>query len=170
MGRMIRRHDFDAVILPDHRCLSACVFLLAAAVDKNVQGSVGIHRPYFTSGTPNEIGREIRALKAEAVSYLEEMNLPARLAEDMFSVDPGKVRMLTDRELEDYRLSSKDFVAQESDTHRMMGDLNMSRAAYEAFRADLNYSCSVFMGRPTRMQECVQEIAQKHGIPLGASK
>jgi hypothetical protein len=50
MGRYLRAMNFDVVILPDAVCYSACVFLLAAGIDKKVQGHVGIHRPYFTSG------------------------------------------------------------------------------------------------------------------------
>jgi len=165
MGRMLRAHEFDAVIPDGHTCMSACVFLLAAAVDKSVYGSVGIHRPYFVSGTPEGIAGEIRDLKDLSAAFLREMNIPERLAEDMFSVDPGKIRMLTDRELEDYRLSSKDFVAQESDIHRKMDDLSMSRQEYETFRSDLDYSCRVFVGQPARMKGCVGEVARRHGIP-----
>jgi hypothetical protein len=169
MGRMLRKHDFNALIPKGHACMSACVFLLAAAVDKTVQGSVGIHRPYFVSGSPESIAGEIRELKALSAAFFREMNIPERLAEDMFSVDPGKVRILTSRELEDYRLSSKDFVAQEGDTLRTMNQLGMSRQAYERFRYDLNYSCRAFIGRPARMNECVSDVARRHGIPMEVS-
>lgn len=165
MGRILRAHGFDAVIPDGHTCMSACVFLLAAAVDKSVYGRVGIHRPYFVSGDPQIIAREIRDMKALSAAFLREMNIPERLAEDMFSVDPGKIRMLTDRELEDYRLNSKDFVAQEADIHRKMDELGMSRQEYETFRSDLDYSCRVFISQPARMKECVGEVARRHRIP-----
>lgn len=55
MGRYLRAMSFDAVILPDAVCYSACVFLLAAGIDKKVQGYVGIHRPYFTSGVAGSV-------------------------------------------------------------------------------------------------------------------
>ncbi|WP_281995667.1 hypothetical protein [Ruegeria faecimaris] len=170
MGRMFRANGFDAVVPSGHNCMSACVFLLAAAVHKNVEGGVGIHRPYFVSGSPENVGEEIRKLKGVSAEFLREMNVPERLAEDVFSVDPGKVRMLTTRELEDYRLNSKDFVSQETDTHNMMRDLGMSRQEYEAFRSDLDYSCRVFVGRSHEMNACVGEVARRHGIPWKTSQ
>ena len=127
MGRIMRAEGFDAVIREDAICLSACVFLLAAGVDKTVDGSVGIHRPYFVSGDPVGITAEIRNLKRLSGEYFGEMNIPERLAEDMFSVDPGKMRMLTRREMEDYRLDSKDFVAQETDIMRMAQIIGFTR-------------------------------------------
>ncbi|WP_412509728.1 hypothetical protein [Roseovarius sp. SYSU LYC5161] len=140
---------------------------MAAAIDKTVHGTVGIHRPYFVSGDPDRIGEEIKALRLRSIDYLREMNIPQRLAEDMFSVDPGNVRMLTEREMEDYRLNSKDFAAQESDIQRMMGDLGMSRQDYEAFRSDLDYYCKVYTGQPARMRSCVVDVVERHGIPMG---
>lgn len=166
MGRYLRAMNFDAVILPDAACYSACVFLLAAGINKTVHGYVGIHRPYFTSGGTGSVSDAIKATKLEAEAYFEEMNIPARLAEDMFSIDPANMRILSDSELRDYRLNSKDYAAQESDTIGMIDDLGVSREEYEAFRQDLNYSCQIFMGRADQMNACMREVANRHGIPI----
>lgn len=166
MGRYLRAMSFDAVILPDAVCYSACVFLLAAGIDKKVQGYVGIHRPYFTSSGAGSVSDAIKATKLEAEAYFEEMNIPGRLAEDMFSIDPANMRILSETELRDYRLNSKDYAAQESDTVGMIDDLGVSREAYEAFRQDLNYSCQIFMGRADRLNACMRDVANRHGIPL----
>lgn len=170
MGRDLRAHDFDAAIPPGHTCMSACVFLLAAALDKNVQGKVGIHRPYFASGDPGRVAEEVRELKDLSMIYLREMNIPERLAEDMFSVDPGRMRILSSREMEDYRLDSKDYAAQEADIHRMMRNLGMTREEYEALRSDLRYACEIFVGQPDRISACVDGVAERHGVKMGAGR
>lgn len=166
MGRYLRAMEFEAIVLPDTVCYSACVFLLAAGVDKKVQGDVGIHRPYFTTATSISVSDAIKATKAEAEAYFEEMNIPSRLAEDMFSIEPANMRILSEAELRDYRLNSKDYAAQETDTIGMVERLGVTREAYEAFRQDLNYSCQIFMGSPERLTTCMGEVAARHAIPM----
>jgi hypothetical protein len=170
MGRILRSHGFNAVISDGQSCLSACVFLLAASIGKTVNGNVGIHRPYFVGGSSGSVAEEIQQMKDLSAAYFREMNIPDRLAEDMFSVDPAKIRILSPRELEDYRLNAKDFVAQETDIVRMMHDFGLSRAEYEAFRADHDYYCRVFKGQHKRMQECVTGVAERHGVKMGDIK
>jgi len=159
MGRYLRTMEFEAVVPPNMVCYSACVFLLAAGLDKKVQGDIGIHRPYFTTSTSGSVANAIKETKAEAEAYFEEMNIPIRLAEDMFSIDPADMRILTSTELRDYRLNSKDYAAQESDTIGMVDQLGVSREEYEAFRQDLNFSCQIFMGRPDSLNACIRGIA-----------
>lgn len=166
MGRYLRAMGFTAIVPPDAVCYSACVFLLAGGVEKKVEGHVGIHRPYFTTGTFGSVVEAIKATKDEVEAYFEEMNIPGRLAEDMFSIEPADMRVLSAEELRDYRLSSKDYAAQESDTIDMVERLGVSRAAYEAFRQDLNYTCQIFMGRPERLTVCMRDVAARHNIPM----
>lgn len=166
MGRMLRANGFDAVIPDGHTCMSACVFLLAATINKSVFGTVGIHRPYFVSGPSENVAEEILEVKALLAAFLREVNVSDRLVEDMFSVDPGQMRILTPRELEDYRLNSTDFVSREETTLRMMSDLGISRQTYEAFRSDLDYYCRIFTGQPTRMATCIDDVARKYGISM----
>lgn len=166
MGRYLRSMDFTTVVLPDMVCYSACVFLLAGGLDKKVQGHVGIHRPYFTTGAAGSVAEAIKAIKTEAEAYFQEMNIPGRLAEDMFSIEPANMRILSETELRDYRLNSKDYSAQEADTIGMVEQLGVSREAYEAFRQDLNYSCQIFMARPERLTTCMREVSARHNIPM----
>ena len=166
MGRYLRSMDFDAVVVPNAVCYSACVFLLAAGVDKKVQGIVGIHRPYFSTGVSGSVSEAIKAAKADAESFLDEMNIPKKLAEDMFSIEPASMRLLTEQDLRDYRLNTKDYVAQESDTVNMAETAGVTREVYEAFRKDLNYSCQIFMGRPDQLKICMNEVAMRHNIPM----
>lgn len=47
IGRLLRKERAYVQIDPDAVCLSACVLVLAGAVEREVQGKIGIHRPYF---------------------------------------------------------------------------------------------------------------------------
>ena len=166
IGRLIRSLEFGSMVLSQGRCDSACVFILAAGIDKVVEGEVGIHRPYFIHRTDIGVREALRIVKAETEAYLVEMNIPASLAEDMFSVDPGSMRTLTGDELAIYRLNSMDYVAREERAQRLSASTGLSREAYEVFRQDLNYSCRVFGGMLEALKACVDEVAARHGISL----
>lgn len=166
IGRYLRAWEFDVIVPTNASCYSACVFLLASGIYKTVDGRVGIHRPYFTSKGPESIKRAIKTTKAEVEIYFKEMNIPIRLAEDMFSIDPANMRILSAADLRDYRLNSKDFVAQESEIIEKIDRLGISRTTYEKFRADLSYSCEVFRYQREKMISCVREVAARHNIPL----
>lgn len=170
IGRYLRAEEFDVIVPSNAVCYSACVFLLASGIYKTVDGQVGIHRPYFISKGSGLISKAIKATKAEIEAYLEEMNIPSRLAEDMFSIDPANMRILSASALRDYRLNSKDFVAQENDTIEMIDQLGMSRTAYEAYRQDLNYSCEIFKYQREKMIACIRQVAARHNIPLPPEK
>jgi len=166
MGRYLREHNFDTMVLPNSVCYSACLFLLAAGVDKKVQGFVGIHRPYYTSGDSALVSKSIKQTKIEVETYLDEMNIPIRLAEDMFSIDPTDMQILSEDELKEYRLNSKDYVAQETDIIDMIGRLGVSRQDYEAFLQDLNYTCKIFMGRSELFKSCMDGVMKRHNLNL----
>lgn len=166
MGMVLRDHKYDAIVPPGYRCLSACVYLLAASIDKMVFGDVGIHRPYFAAGNSADVASEIKAVRDSSAAYFNLMNIPEKLAEDMFGIDPGKMRILTIRELEDYRLNSMDYAAQEEVALEAMSSLGMSRIEYEAFRKDLDYSCRIYIGRPDEMEACVAGVISSHGASI----
>lgn len=166
MGRFARSMEFTAILVPDAVCYSACVFLLAAGVDKRVQGYVGIHRPYFTASTADSPGDELKAVKADAEAYLSEMNIPVRLADDMFSIEPVDMRILSEDELRDYRLNSMDYVARETKSLERAEQYGLTREAYEAFTQDLNYRCQIFMGDSDKLWPCMNAVATQHGVTM----
>mgnify|MGYP000876579140 CR=1 FL=1 len=166
IGRLMRSHRFDSLVLPDGQCDSACVFVLAAGIDKVVKGNVGIHRPYFSAISSDDVQTGLQAVKADAEAYLTEMNIPTRLVEDMFSTDPAEMRILTRQELEAYRLTGLDYVVREQRAQQMADEHGISREAYEAFRQELNHKCTIFTGLPEPMLLCVTQVAARHGIQL----
>lgn len=165
IGRLVRHHSFTVGVPESAQCLSSCVLVLAAGVERRPLGKVGIHRPYFATAPDGILPGDTLEDMEETVSlYLDEMNVPERLAEDMFSIEPAEMRMLTRDEMAEYRLSSADYAYQENKTLDMMKSLGKTREEYEAFRTDLNYSCSIFRGMSDEMITCIDKVARRHGI------
>ncbi len=113
IGRMLRREG--AWIGVNGVCFSACVFILAGAVDRQIGKSdqVGIHRPYLRS-TPekpleaDQVKQAYSRTLQDLRSYLREMNVSQRLADDMLATEPENNHILTETELRAYRLTGID--------------------------------------------------------------
>lgn len=166
IGRFVRAMHFDVVVPETAECYSACVFVLAAGIDKRVRGRVGIHRPYFGNIDPAKAADAIKATKLEVDNYLAEMNIPSRLSDDMFSIDPIDMRMLSGEELQDYRLNTMDYVAREANSVKSAETYGLSRQDYEIFIQDLNYSCQIAVADVDAFKTCAAEVAGKHGVSL----
>jgi hypothetical protein len=112
IGRIFRKERAWLAVDRNDDCISACVFVLAGAVDRFVWGRVGIHRPYSMridpSWSADKVKDTYRATLQQIRSYLREMNVSERLADDMLAVEPEKVRFLTKAELTDYGLLGVD--------------------------------------------------------------
>jgi ATP-dependent protease ClpP protease subunit len=113
IGRMLRREG--AWIGVNGVCFSACVFVLAGAVDRQIGDSdlVGIHRPYLLSTPENSIeADQIKQTYSRALqdmrNYLREMNVSPRLADDMLATEPENNHILTETEIKAYRLTGVD--------------------------------------------------------------
>lgn len=165
IGRMLRAIEVTVIVPPGAECMSACVFILAAGTDRIVKGTVGIHRPYFLKSPEGDVGAAVLELERAAREYLIEMNVPARLADDMFSIDPRDMVLLDAEELRGYRLVGRDIVEREERSLRMAESLGISRKAYEAFAADLNYRCTIFSGNHAELFDCIRVVAADHGLP-----
>jgi ATP-dependent protease ClpP protease subunit len=108
IGRMFRREH--AWLGVDGVCISACVLILAGAVDR---AAVGIHRPFLVSSPQNPLKTEqvkqaYEYMLQDMRAYLREMNVSDRLADDMLAVEPQSVRFLTQAELKEYGLGRVD--------------------------------------------------------------
>jgi hypothetical protein len=118
IGRMLRREG--AWIAVNGVCYSACVFVLAGAVDRQIGKSdqVGIHRPYLrsTPENPLDAGQVKQAYSRtlqDMRSYLHEMNVSPRLADDMLATEPEHNHILTEPELKAYHLMGVDHAEQQ---------------------------------------------------------
>ncbi|SFV19868.1 ATP-dependent Clp protease proteolytic subunit [Bradyrhizobium arachidis] len=107
IGRLLRQERESVMV--EGVCFSACVFVLAGAVDRAVfaPGKVGIHRPYlvsYTSDARHEIESALRLMR----DYLREMDVSPQLADDMIAVEPEDNRVLTASQLASYGLLGVD--------------------------------------------------------------
>lgn len=111
IGRIMRKNDAIAMIKPSEKCYSACVFILAGAPSRIVYGLVGIHRPYKADDKatlPKEQKLQQQKTELWAKSYLDEMNVPQSLYDDLMRVPPEKNKILTESELSKYGLNEND--------------------------------------------------------------
>lgn len=115
IGRMLR--ELNANIWVDSSCLSACVFILAGGVDRSVFGTVGVHRPYFSSldrrTSPQDVVREMARIDVLITNFLREMNLPIGLLDTMKGVGPSEIRILSGGALQSSGLNAPDPVFDE---------------------------------------------------------
>ena len=113
IGRMLRRKHAHLIV--DDYCISACVLILAGAVDRQIGDSavVGIHRPFLGTSPHNPLKTEqvkqaYEHMLQDMRAYLREMNVPERLADDMLAIEPHRVRVLTQAALTEYGLANVD--------------------------------------------------------------
>jgi hypothetical protein len=97
IGRLVRANDVhtkvqttDIATHTQNLCVSACVFIFAAGVSRDVNGlwstllkhsAVGIHRPYYSgseSTSAHNADLRHKKMDADVRAYLKEMNLPRR--------------------------------------------------------------------------------------------
>lgn len=111
MGRLLRVTKAQAAVLPNGKCFSSCVFLLAGATGRYVAGPVGIHRPY----APHDVNTTAAAqkqwyqgLEREVKRFLKEVNVPQELYDHMIRIPPERMTVLSRTELQRYGLSEDD--------------------------------------------------------------
>lgn len=108
IGRILRNAEARAEIPRESRCASACVFVLAGAVVRVVDGIVAIHRPFNPldiETSPEAQKKVFKQIEAEVKKYLEEMNISTSLYDDMLYINSATSRVLTYDELRKYGLS-----------------------------------------------------------------
>jgi len=134
IGRWARKNDVTALVKGE--CSSACVLILAGATSRQLleDGRVGIHRTFFptldTSASYEQVRAQMRNADLEIAVYLQEMDVPVSLLEEMKSVPPNGIRYLTSAELDRLRLQGTDPVAQERVDARMAKRYGVSREEY----------------------------------------
>lgn len=134
VGRLLRAMDAPIEIDPDATCASACVLVFAGATHRLMFGRLGIHRPYFETPTTDfavsDVQRWYDALSTETRSYLREMNVSERLADDLMAVPPEQMHYLTAAELVAYGLDIVDPVTREAADLQEARRLGLDRATY----------------------------------------
>jgi hypothetical protein len=95
----------------DYVCSSACFFIFVAGIYRNLNwaGRLGVHRPIRLEGVAKPLSTDETLVsnfmvRETAKKYLEEMDVPDKYLDLMFSVPPNEIRWITQKELDsDFR-------------------------------------------------------------------
>ena len=144
IGRLLRKVGSMATVEADAICMSSCVYILAGAANRAVDGTVGIHRPYESEG--KEVSQSAQKAKyarlgAEIKSYLAEVNIPVKLYDDELYISPENVKILSDSELQGYGLNQNDPFTEEADAAKESKKLGITRSVLAERKAKANRRC-----------------------------
>lgn len=163
IGAILRDKNISVTVPPSGKCYSSCVFVLAAGNLKTVDGEVGIHRPYIvdvnasSSAIANEYPKILKAVK----DFLEENGVTPSLADDMFSISPENIKILTKNEISRYRLDQQNYIKAEQSDIWWSKKLGISRAEFLQRKKQVDNECTKFRGDDDRMKICFNEIVYK---------
>jgi ATP-dependent protease ClpP protease subunit len=145
LGKILRATTATAYVRNDTTCGSACVFILAGAVQRIVNGNVVIHRPFFTDSTLvgyAERQRRYTQLRKDILKFLQVMNIPTSLLDAMSAVPPDEGHVLSEPELDKYGLSRHDPVWQEEIDIGLSKTLGISRLEFNRRSARAKKICA----------------------------
>jgi hypothetical protein len=151
----VRDISFVTKVMHEHRCYSACVFILGAGLRRNVYSPdeiVGIHRPYFAQldqkYSTAEI-RQIRSIQNKAIrEYLVEMDIAENLLDAMLAVPPDKIKLLTEGELTQFRLNLPDANFEEKTTANHARSWYLTSSEYRERYTQYQAKCMPWPPRP----------------------
>jgi hypothetical protein len=134
IGRLLRKEQATVYVEPGAICYSACVLILAGAVERNMRGKVGIHRPYFETPADSVSPEKIRDLYQSMLEkmrvYLRDMNISEQLADAMLRIEPENMQVLSIAALNAYGLTRQDPIDRESKEVAIAQRYRVSRAEY----------------------------------------
>ncbi|WP_322893543.1 MULTISPECIES: ATP-dependent Clp protease proteolytic subunit [unclassified Yoonia] len=111
IGRLIREQELNTHVLPGMACLSACPYLLAGGVAREVSltGAVGLHQHYYE--TPGYIPayfavEDIQRSQGAVMRYLIEMGVDAGVMVYGLNTPPDDIYVLVEDELLESRLAT----------------------------------------------------------------
>ena len=150
-------------------CHSACVLVLAAGDDRDIQGRIGIHRMVRVGSkadTRAEVSQELREVYGELKEYLERNGASVAVADLMMTVPNRRLRLLTPAELQEYGLSGRNAVQDDLDRIRLArkcGDDFIKRA--DAFRRDYALQCMTQLAVQVPLADCGADLLEHYGFP-----
>jgi hypothetical protein len=107
IGHALRNARAVVHVFPEAQCGSSCVFLLAGATYRTVEGAVAIHRPTVLDANLNPVAEadlEYGSLVRDIQDYFRFTSTPERLLEAMMAAPPEDPKYLTARELAEFGL------------------------------------------------------------------
>ena len=116
LGRLLRKIGVSTMVGRDDQCLSSCVFAFMGGDRRFVTGQIGIHRPYFSSSRYLLDRRvQYRQLQRRLKEYIEELDFPPSLYEEVMAVSSESIRMLSPADLKRFYLHGMSPSAEEEE-------------------------------------------------------
>lgn len=173
IGRLLRNAHATAIAIESRPCVSACVLAFAGAVSRAASaGSIGVHSVWRSGGDASVDASAVayENVRLRIVDYLNEMRIPVRLLDLMYSASPSEMRMLSNTDLSDTLLNGDDPVWHESEALAEARALNISVAELYRRRARSEAECNAppdpWAGGT--QEQWVAWMACKHEIEHGA--
>ena len=150
IGRYIRAKQFHTEIFLKEQCLSSCVFIYIGGVKRDNwsnYGKIGIHRPYFYELNENISVDEIKKIRKkktkELTEYFEEMDIPFSLIDEMMSIPPNEMKILSETEVKKFRLNDADANYEEKETATFASIYKMTSSEYRKRDSEASSKCKV---------------------------
>ncbi len=114
LGRLLHQLGVSTMVGRDDQCLSSCVFAFMGGDRRIAAGHIGIHRPYFASTRYVQDRRsQYRQLQKKLRDYIEELDFPPSLYEEVMAVSPEAIRVLSPADLKRFYLDGMSPSAEE---------------------------------------------------------
>ncbi len=112
IGRTIRAHRMNTLIVPDAACLSSCPYILAGGVERTVSrtGWVGVHQHFHDRKTVLPAFLAVQGIQdgqGDTLEYLGEMGIDPLIMVHALKTPPDDIYLLVEKELLDYRLATR---------------------------------------------------------------
>ena len=156
IGSFFRKKDALASVPNGSICMSSCVYVLAGATHRSVEGVVGIHRPYEPDdNTISEVAQKVKYQKlgTQITAFLRNVNIPARLYEDSLFISPDRVKILSADELQAYGLNENDPFVDEADAVKSAKKSGISRKEYGQREIRARQTCKSIAATTQSTQE-----------------
>jgi hypothetical protein len=143
MGRLIRAKKLNTFLATNDRCVSACVFLAIAGMDRMIYGAVSVHRLMLIRENLSEdsIRQAIKEHRQEDDQYIAEMDGSVLLAEALHFTPNWGLRRLTKDEVQHWGIFGADPVHEAIVFQRGAQATGLSKAKFNAAYVDALDGC-----------------------------
>jgi ATP-dependent protease ClpP protease subunit len=155
IGRILRKYGVRTVVRRGSKCLSSCVFLLMAGLERWViSDEVGVHRPFFTDLNSQTDINEIKNMRLKGVerikTYLTEMDIPSSLLDLMMTTPPNEIKYLNYEEIKNFRLHGDDPSWEEKRNAILASHYGLTSSEYRKLDAIASETCKdMYIDNPT---------------------
>jgi hypothetical protein len=143
MGRLIRAKKLNTFLATNDRCVSACVFLAIAGMDRMIYGAVSVHRLMLIRENLSEdsIRQAIKEHRQEDDQYISEMDGSVLLAEALHFTPNWGLRRLTKDEVQHWGIFGADPVHEAIMFQRGARETSLSKEKFNAAYVDALNDC-----------------------------